>query len=65
MLEQSTQSGGHHESGLILEVLSREYLKTFQLLKAQECLTRWLEREPELARQLGAWRLLAPRWGGR
>ncbi len=39
-------------SGLILEVLSREYLKTFQLFKAQERLKQWLEREPE---QVQAW----------
>jgi tetratricopeptide (TPR) repeat protein len=46
----------HPESVLILEVLTVAYLRTYQLHAAQECLRRWLEREPD---RLEAWLLRA------
>jgi tetratricopeptide (TPR) repeat protein len=38
---------GHKDAALILEVLTPEYYRTFQLLKAQECVKRWVECEPD------------------
>jgi predicted Zn-dependent protease len=36
----------HPDSVLILEVLSRAYLRSFQLHDAAACLERWLEKQP-------------------
>jgi predicted Zn-dependent protease len=36
----------HPDSVLILEVLSRAYLRAFQLYDALPCLDRWLEKQP-------------------
>jgi predicted Zn-dependent protease len=37
----------HPDSVAVLEVLSLAYIQTYQLASAQECLKRWLEREPD------------------
>src|SRR5436189_77826 len=37
----------HPDSVAVLEVLSLAYIQTYQLASAQECLRRWLEREPD------------------
>src|SRR5262249_55497360 len=47
---------GHPDSVLILEVLTAAYIQTYQLTSAQECLRRWLEREPD---RVEAWLLRA------
>jgi Tfp pilus assembly protein PilF len=47
---------GHPDSVPILEVLTLAYIQTYQLFSAQECLARWLEREPD---RLEAWLLQA------
>jgi Tfp pilus assembly protein PilF len=46
----------HPDTILILEVLTPAYLANYQLLQAQECVRRWLEREPDCVR---AWALRA------
>lgn len=46
----------HPDSVAILEVLTLAYIQTYQLASAQECLRRWLEREPD---RLEAWLLRA------
>ena len=37
----------HPDTILILEVLTKAYAKDYRLGEAQECVRRWLEREPE------------------
>jgi predicted Zn-dependent protease len=37
----------HPDTTLILEVLTKAYAKAYQLVSAQDCVRRWLEREPE------------------
>src|SRR5262249_50069867 len=46
---------GHPESVLILEALTRGYMKTFRLAEAAHCLQLWLEREPDEVQAL-LWR---------
>jgi tetratricopeptide (TPR) repeat protein len=46
----------HPDSVQILEVLTLAYIQTYQLFNAQECLARWLDREPD---RLEAWLLQA------
>jgi tetratricopeptide (TPR) repeat protein len=38
---------GHPDTILILEVLTKAYAQAYRLLDVQECLRRWLEREPD------------------
>lgn len=45
----------HPETILILEVLTPAYMKTYRLANAEECLSRWLEREPNYV-QAWLWR---------
>src|SRR5262249_4733215 len=47
--------GGHPESLLILEALSRGYLQNFRLEEALRCLQLWLERRPDAVQAL-LWR---------
>jgi tetratricopeptide (TPR) repeat protein len=42
----------HPDSVLILEALSRGYLRTYQLVKVEHCLKSWLEREPDSVQAL-------------
>jgi tetratricopeptide (TPR) repeat protein len=37
----------HPDTPLILEALTRGYLRQFRLREARSCLTRWLQRQPE------------------
>jgi tetratricopeptide (TPR) repeat protein len=41
---------GDPDTVLILEVLTPAYLANYQFLEAQECVKRWLEREPDRVR---------------
>jgi tetratricopeptide (TPR) repeat protein len=43
---------GHPQSITILEVLVPIYLRDYRLAEASECITRWLEREPD---RMEAW----------
>jgi tetratricopeptide (TPR) repeat protein len=45
----------HPDSVLILEALTRGYLKSFQLMRALECLDLWLHRQPDMLQAL-VWR---------
>jgi tetratricopeptide (TPR) repeat protein len=45
----------HPDSVLILEVLAKFYMKSYQMRLALACLNRWLEREPENTQAL-MWR---------
>jgi tetratricopeptide (TPR) repeat protein len=38
---------GHPDSAVILEALARGYLQTFQITRAEYCLKRWLEIDPD------------------
>jgi tetratricopeptide (TPR) repeat protein len=38
---------GHPDASLILEALTRGYLRQYRLPEARYCLERWLEREPD------------------
>jgi tetratricopeptide (TPR) repeat protein len=45
----------HPDAVLILEALARGYLKSFQLMRALECLDLWLYRQPDAVQAL-VWR---------
>jgi tetratricopeptide (TPR) repeat protein len=52
----------HPDSALILEALSRGYLKSYRLSDALDCLVLWLERDPDNVQAL-LWRAdLYERW---
>jgi predicted Zn-dependent protease len=39
--------GGHPDTPLILEALTRGYLRQYRLVEARRCLDHWLERQPD------------------